>query len=231
MIYSEADGGIENHHYVIFDRTSTELKIYYPANGSGYDAYNWKLYLKDNLIASSEIVRTQTTIDTGDTLESMDINNLTLDDIAQIVMLRRIYSSLSNEQKNFLSGVISKLGQAEAQLARLLSEQIDSLPSQVTAADRSKVERLRSMYNQCNNQIQSGVTNLDKLAAAEAQLASSGETPTGDKPDNSWMLPTFVSIGAVVVVAAAAVVTVMLLKRKKAQATQTTEEGANNEEK
>ena len=228
MIYSEIGGGIDNHYYNVFQNvvssTDSTVQVKYPSNGSGYDAYNWQLFMKDNLFRGSEIVRTQTTIDTADTLTAMDINGLTLDDIAQIVLLRRIYTSLVQEQKNFLSGVIGKLDQAEAQLAKLLSEQIAALPAKVTPADRATVERLRSLYDQCNSQIQGQVSNLDKLTAAEEQLAKMDGTDGGER-NNAWMLPTFLSIGGALVIAAAAVLTVLLLKRKKATAaTKTTEE-------
>ena len=233
MLYDEDNGGIFNHYYNTFENDTAQHQssviIRYPANGTGYDVYNWRMYFNEtnkNIEVMTTKSRTQTTIDTADTLEAMDINALTLDDIAQIVLMRRIYASLSEDQKAFLDSVISKLMQAEEQIARLLNLEIATLPKKVTEADREQIERLRSLYDRCNSQIQSQVTNLNRLTDAEAKL--SALTDGGEK-DNSWMLPTFVSIGAVVVVAAAVVVTLLLLKRKKAQANNSNKEGNNDE--
>ena len=225
MIYDE-ESGVGNHYYDVFQNvpnsTESTITIVYPANGSGYDAYNWRLFLKDNLKQGKTVVRTQTTIDTADALEALDINSLTLNDLSQIVLLRRIYTSLSSDQRNFLTGVIDKLSQAETQLAKMITEQIAQLPKKVTEKDRATVEYLRSLYNSCNSQIQSEITNLDKLVKAEEQLESGAPS----EGNNAWMLPTFISIGAAIVVAGAVVLTLWLIKRKK---NQNVKEGADNE--
>ena len=229
MLYDEESGGVNNHYYDIFQNvpnsTKSTITIVYPANGSGYDVYNWQLYLKNNLKQGKTVVRTQTTIDTADSIEALDINSLTLSDISQIVLLRRIYTSLSSEQKSFLTGVIGKLSQAEAQLAKLLNEQIAQLPKKITEKDRATVEYLRSLYNSCNSQIQSGITNVDSLVKAEEQLAALDGSPS--EGNNAWMLPTFISIGAAIVVAGAVVLILWLIKRKKNQ--NVNKEGADNE--
>lgn len=236
MYYSEDAGGIDNHYYDIFqtdaESTVNTVTIIYPSNGSGYDAYNWQLYLKGNVKAEGAIARTSTTIDIMDTLAALDVNSLTLDDIAQVVLLRRIYASLSNDQKSFITAnLVNTLTEAEETIAQLIVEQIAKLPSNVTEANRAEVERIRALLNQCNSDITSKVTNVSKLTAAEAKLAGNSGEP-GDPSDNNLGLILGLSIGGgVLVLAAAAVVTLWLLKRKKAQATQSTEEDTDNEEK
>lgn len=234
MIYDEDNGGILNHYYDTFETDTSAhtsaVTIKYPQNGTGYDAYNWRLYFneaKKNIEAMNTISRTQSTIDTADTLEALDVNALTLDDITKLVLMRRIYASLSPDQQAFLSALVdTKLSQAEKQIAKLLDEQIAALPRRITLNDRAQIEYLRSLLDKCNTQIQSQVTKLNKLTDAEAKLATLAEGGA----DNSWMLPTFISIGAALLVAAAVVVTLVLVKRKKAQANQSTKEDANNEE-
>ena len=231
MIY---DGDIENHYYDTFENNTIEHKstvtIRYPKNGTGYDTYNWRMYFnedKKNIEVMTTNSRTQTTIDTADALQAMDINALTLDDISRIVLLRRIYASLSADQIEFLRDVEGKLLQAEMQIAKLLNVEMAALPKKVTVADREQIERLRILYDMCNSQIQSQVTNLNRLTEAEAKLAALTD---GGEKNNAWMLPTFLSIGAVLVVGAAVAVTLVLVKRKKTSAKQTKKEGKRNEE-
>lgn len=217
-MYYDSDLGVANHFYDIFQTniamTETKVEIIYPANGTGYDAYNWMLYLKENLKQSDVIVRTQTTLDILDTLTALNKEDLTVDDIAQVVLLRRIYESLDSAQKQFLADVVSKLSDFEKQLGKLISEMIASLSDNVTEEDRETVELIRRLYNQGNDAIQANVTNIDKLDAAEQKLNNSDGQPK-DPNTNNWVLPVVLSIVGVVVCAAAAVAVVLILKRKK----------------
>ena len=230
MIYN-TETGIENHYYNTFETgvNVSAVNILYPKNGSGYDAYNWQLYMADNLQQTSAVVRTQTTIDLDDALNGMDVAALGLDDVVGMTRMRRIYNSLAAEQREFLTAA-GKLPQAEARLAEVITQRIAALPDNVTEEYRAEVEALRRAVDQASDEILSLITNTDKLAAAEGALngGPSGELPRQN--GNGWMLPTFLSIGAAVV-AAAAVVTVLVLKKRKSTAAAADVKEADDEEK
>ncbi len=214
----DAELGIENHYYNNFQNTSaegTEINIVYPQNGSGYDGYIWQLYFKENLKNVGSVSRTQTTIDMSDNLTAMTTDALTLADIDQIVLMRRIYSSLDAAQQQFLAGVIVKLAAAEDKIAALVGAVIDALPSDITLADKTAVEQARENYNMLNATMQEKVTNLAKLSAAEQKIAelSSGEEPPVNPGTPSWVLPVAICVPAVLLAAAAAAFLIIRKKR------------------
>lgn len=220
--FYDSEAGIDSHGYNTFETgASSAVTVIYPKNGSGYDAYNWQQYMANNLTSSDTVVRTQTTMDMEDSLKAMNVETLTLDDLSELVLLRRIYNSLDETQKAFLKDVADKLPQLEKQLAKVIDDRIAALPEIVTEADRNEVYALRNALDRASGEIVASVANIDKLAKAEEQLSVSvdpNQPPEPQKPSDGWMLPTFLSIGAAIIVAAAIVTTVLVLKKRKAVA-------------
>ncbi|MCM1533382.1 MAG: leucine-rich repeat protein [Corallococcus sp.] len=212
------DLGIDDHTYDNL-LAGKEVKIIYPSNGSGYDGYVWQQQYAENLLGEGVVVRTQTTIDMSDTLSAIETDALTLDDIKQIVMLRRIYSSLDDTQRGFLTAVIGTLGAAETKLSALVTELIAALPEEITLNDRAAVTRARAIYNSLNSEMRGKVGNLSVLSDAEARLEQlSAETPA-DEPAKGLTTGAIIGISVsagVVVLAAAAVAVIFAMKRKKA---------------
>ncbi|MBR2974965.1 MAG: leucine-rich repeat protein, partial [Clostridia bacterium] len=228
--------GVQNHYYDNFQNTEsrgTTITLKYPANGAGYDGYVWKTYFGDKLVKTETVNRTATTIDMADKLGAMDVSKLTVADIADIVLMRRIYTSLDAAQKAFLSEHASKLSQAEGQVTSLVVAMIDALPSTPTLQDKQAVAEARACYNKLNNEMKNAVSNLSKLQAAEdavkaLEQQSQPQDPQQpqapqDKPEgnNQWIV--YVAI-ALAVVAAGAVAFVIYKKRNASSATQAVEE-------
>lgn len=218
--------GVEDHNYENFKNTDakgTEITLKYPANGAGYDGYVWRTYFGEKLVKTETVSRTATTIDMSDKLGAMDVAALTVEDIADIVLMRRVYTSLDAAQKAFLSSHAGKLAQAESQIASLVVAMIDALSATPTLQDKQAVAAARACYNKLNNEMKTSVTNLAKLKSAEDAIAAleqaEPQQPSqqpSQKPDDTdtnkgWIV---YALAAVAVVAAAAVAFVIIKKRK-----------------
>ena len=235
--------GVQDHNYENFqntDKSGTEITLKYPSNGAGYDAYVWKTYFGEKLVKTETINRTATTIDMADKLGAMDVASLTVDDIADIVLMRRIYTSLNSAQKQFLASNVATLSQAESKIASLVVAMIDELATSPTIQDKQAVTTARACYNKLNKEMKASVTNLDKLQAAEdaikaleqAQQDATQQPNDGEEQGNGWII--YVA-AAVAVVAVAAVAFVIIQKRKancveEASIEESTEEAVASEE-
>ncbi|MBO5866577.1 MAG: hypothetical protein J6Q55_00790 [Clostridia bacterium] len=191
----------------------------YPANGAGYDAYVWKTYFGERLVKTTTISRTATTIDMVDKLSAMDVATLTLDSVADVVLMRRIYASLDSAQKQFLSQYVSTLGQAENKLASLVVAMIADLSATPTLEDKQAVAAARAWYNKLNKEMKALVTNLSTLENAEDAIKALEQTaqdqPVDKEPaENGWLV--YVVIALAVVIAGSAVATYIIIKKRNA---------------
>lgn len=109
-----------------------------------------------------------------------DINSLsskiTLNDENTVNILCKRYQKLNEDQKALVTN-ISKLERAEQTVNRLrlevnnLEDEIHSLPSTVTLADKTKVESLRKQFSAMTPSQQANVMNISILKQAEQQIS------------------------------------------------------------
>ena len=146
-----------------------------------YDALSTiqKRYV-DNVSKLTSAVETIDALETAATNVLNDINSLpsviTLDDQSTVASLRSRYQKLNEDQKALVTN-ISKLERAEQTVNRLrlevnnLEDEIHSLPSTVTLADKTKVESLRKQFSAMTPSQQANVMNISILKQAEQQIS------------------------------------------------------------
>jgi LPXTG-motif cell wall-anchored protein len=119
-------------------------------------------------------------------------DTITLADKPKVMDARASYNSLTDAQKSMVTNV-DKLAKAEQAITKLESDKaasdavvakINTIPANVTLADKPAVTDARNAYNALTDTQKSAVTNLDKLTAAEdtikkLEAANSGNTNTG----------------------------------------------------
>lgn len=112
-------------------------------------------------------------------------NKITLDDKAQVVNARSEYNKLTATQKGYVTN-LSRLVEAEKAITTLekdkaehdknvaaankVSALINALPSDVTLADKAKVNEARTAYNKLTSEQKKYVENYEKLVKAENKI-------------------------------------------------------------
>ena len=147
---------------------------------------------------------------------------LKLTDKATVEAARSAYNALSEESKALVTN-LATLEEAEATIASLEATKaaadsviatIAALPTEVQLTDKAAVEAARSAYDALSEESKALVTNLAKLEAAEATIASLEATPepTEEPSKGNAGIIIAISLGAVVLVAGAVL---LVIKKRK----------------
>ena len=113
-----------------------------------------------------------------------DVEDVTLDDKAQVSNARNWYNRLDEEAKPYVT-LLEKLISLETKIeeletiatykeqASIVSNLIDALPNvdEITFSDQDSIINVRNKYNALKEDVKVYVTNLDKLVMAEEKLA------------------------------------------------------------
>ncbi len=161
------------------------LTIKYPKNGIGYDGiiYNWYFDEKELMPA----VMSDVTLGAYNAITALkDAEDITLDDEADVVNARVLYSYIDEEDSEQLALVTNydRLIAAEAKIKDLKPFVVDDItqkvydmienlknPSELEWTDRYDVEEIRAFYNLITDSDQLAyLTNINKLLAAEEKI-------------------------------------------------------------
>ncbi len=87
----------DNFNFAYGDDNET-LRIFVPANGSGYDNYIWKAYVGKNISATKELHIMSSTLELIERVNAMPT------DAAEIATLKRLYNMLNTAQQAIVKG-------------------------------------------------------------------------------------------------------------------------------